>query len=120
MYASVFPLTRTRAFVRPFDYAIPADLKDAVRVGSIVAAPLASQVVLGLVVGMTATTSHEGTVAPLRAVIDLPPVPEELVDLAVRVRDHYLCPMSSALGLVSPPSAGLRLDRSLHLTPAGR
>jgi len=86
MYAAVFPLVRTRAFTEPFDYLVPPGLPD-VRIGSLVAAPLGGQVVLGVVVGMAATSAHAAKALPLNDVVDLPPLPAELVTLAGKVRD---------------------------------
>jgi primosomal protein N' (replication factor Y) len=120
MYAAVFPLTRSRAFSDPFDYAIPEGMRSGLRLGSLVAVPLGTQVVIGMVLGIAATTAHRGAVVPLRAVLELPPVPEDLVALALRVRDHYLCPLAAALALVTPPAGALRVQRVLEATAAGR
>ncbi len=120
MYAAVFPLMRTRALGRPFDYRIPDHLCDRIATGSLVAAPLGGQTVLGVVLAVAATTAHRGRVVPLSAAVDLPAVPAELIDLAERVRDHYLCSSGSALTLVTPPTGILRLERSAALTEAGR
>ena len=43
--------------------------------------------------------------------IDVPGVPEELLDLALQVRDHYLSTLGAALGLALPPAGSLRLRR---------
>jgi primosomal protein N' (replication factor Y) len=118
MYAAVFPLVRTRAFTEPFDYLVPPGLPD-VRIGSLVAVPLGGQVVLGVVVGMAATSSHSARALPLNDVVDLPPLPADLVTLAGRVRDYYLTSLGSALALVAPPGATLRLDRTAALTEEG-
>jgi len=120
MYAAVFPLMRTRALGRPFDYRIPDHLSGRIAIGSLVAAPLGVQTVLGVVLAVAATTAHRGRVVPLSAAVDLPAVPAGLVGLAERVRDHYLCSHGSALSLVTPPSGILRLERSAALTEAGR
>ncbi len=120
MYAAVFPLIRTRAFSEPFDYAVPDEMRSRLTVGSLVAAPLGPQVVIGLVLGISAATLHEGKIVPLRAVLDLSPVPEDLIELAWRVRDHYLCSTAAALSLVTPPAGVLKVERTLALTDAGR
>ena len=118
MYAAVFPLVRTRAFTEPFDYLVPPGLPD-VRIGSLVAAPLGGQVVLGVVVGMAATSAHAAKALPLNDVVDLPPLPADLVTLAGKVRDHYLTSLGSALALIAPPGAALRLERTAALTEEG-
>src|SRR5512134_3599935 len=88
--------------------------------GSLVAVPLGRQTVLGVVVGLSALTAHGGRILPLRDVVDLPPIPAELLELAGRVRDHYLTSLGVALALVSPPASALKLEKTLSLTDAGR
>lgn len=120
MYAAIFPLVRTRAFSRTFDYRVPDELAGRVVLGSLVAVPLSGQTVLGVVFGLSATTAHGGRVAPLGAVVDLPPVPQSLIGLAGKVRDHYVCSLGAALALVTPPAGVLRVERAVTLTAAGR
>ena len=84
--AAVFPLVRTRAFAQPFDYRVPDHLVAAVEVGSLVAAPLGPRTVLGLVVSVAATTHYKRRIRRLKAVVELPPVPRDLVQLGIRVQ----------------------------------
>ncbi len=119
MYAAVVPLIRTRAFAEPFDYLIPPRLAERVVVGSLVAAPLGSQVVLGVVVGTALTSPHADRALELRDLIDLPPVPGELVEVAGRLARHYITSLGGALTLIAPPAAALRLERTAVLTAAG-
>ena len=49
----------------------------------------------------------------------MPAVPEELLDLAAQVRDHYLTNLGAALALVLPPGGSLRLRRVAEPTAAG-
>jgi len=108
MFATVFPLLRTRSLERPFDYAVPEGM-DGVSVGSVVAVELGARPVLGVVLGLSATSGHGGAVRPLAAVAELPPVPEELIGLAARLQQQYLCSLGAALTLVTPPIAALRI-----------
>jgi primosomal protein N' (replication factor Y) len=119
MYAAVFPLVRTRAFTAPFDYLVPTEFERSLTIGSLVAVPLGHQDVLGVVVGISATSAHSGTLLPLRALVDLPPLPSDLVALAARLRDYYVSSLGSALALVAPAAASLRLEREVELTTAG-
>ncbi|HUK77487.1 MAG TPA: primosomal protein N' [Thermoleophilia bacterium] len=118
MFAAVYPLLTTRALEEPFDYLVPDELA-AVRRGSVVAVRLGAQTVLGVVLALRATSRHTGRVLPLLSVIDIPAVPEELLDLAVHVRDRYLTTLGAALALVLPPSGSLRLRRVATATAAG-
>ncbi len=118
--AAVFPLVRTRAFAAPFDYEAPAALAGRLRAGALVAVPLGSQTVIGVVLQVRGESRHEGTLRPLRDVLDVPPVPVELLDLAEQVRRHYLTSLSAALALVTPPTGALRVERRYALTDGGR
>ena len=120
MYAAVFPLVRTRALREAFDYAVPQRLRGRVRIGSIISAPLGPQIVLGVVVGVAVTSVHAAEAVELRDVVDLPPLPEELVALAARVRDYYLTSLGTALALITPPASAVGLERTAVLTAAGR
>ena len=86
---AVMPLVRTRAFDEPFEYALPAELEGLVGEGSLVAAPLGAQTVLGLVLERRATPRHTGALVPLHDVLDLPPVPADLLALARHIADYY-------------------------------
>ena len=119
MYAAVYPLLTTRALEEPFDYAVPERLLPAVRRGSVVAVRLGAQTVLGVVLALAETSGHAGRHLDLLDVVDIPPVPGELLDLAVLVRDHYLSTLGVALALVVPPAGALRLRRTLRPTPDG-
>jgi len=118
VFAAVYPLLTTRALEEPFDYLVPDDLA-AVRRGSVVAVRLGAQTVLGVVLALRATSEHTGRVLPLLSVVDIPAVPEELLDLAAQVRDHYLTTLGAALALVLPPGGSLRLRRLAEPTAAG-
>ncbi len=119
MYAAVFPLLTARALEEPFDYLVPDELAAVVRRGSVVAVRLGAQTVLGVVLALSATSAHTGRHLPVLSAIDLPVVPEELLDMAARVRDHYLTTLGSALALVLPPAGALSLRRQLVPTVVG-
>ena len=120
MYAAVFPLLTARALDEPFDYLVPDSLGPRLRRGSLVAVPLSAGMVLGVVLGLNDDPVHAGRHVGIADLVDLPPVPGDLLDLAERVKDYYLTSLGSALGLVLPPGGGLRLERWADITPAGR
>jgi primosomal protein N' (replication factor Y) len=119
VYAAVFPLLAARALTAPFDYVVPEGLVARVETGSLVAAPLGRQTVLGVVVGLAAVTAHGGRILPLSDVIDLPPLPPELLEVAGKVRDYYLTSLGVALALVTPPATALKLEKTFSLTESG-
>lgn len=106
----VLLLSDARALERPLDYRVPAGL--AVRRGSLVACPLGPRRLVGVVLG-TEPATYEGRVVALAGVVDCPPVPAELVDLALWTARYYAAPVSACLRLVLPPGAegALRRDR---------
>ena len=120
MYAAVVPLLSARALHEPFDYVVPDALRPATQRGSIVAVRLGAQTVLGVVLSVSPTSAHTGRHLELLDVVDLPAVPGELLDLADRLRRHYLTTQGVALGLVVPSAGALRLRRTLVATAAGR
>ena len=119
VFAAVYPLLTTRALEEPFDYLVPDDLA-AVRRGSVVAVRLGAQTVLGVVLELRDASSHTGCLLPILSLFYVPAVPEELLDLAAQVRDHYLTNLGAALALVLPPGGSLRLRRVAEPTAAGR
>ena len=118
--AAVFPLVRTRAFAEPFDYALPAESGDQVAPGALVAVPLGSQTVIGVVLEIREHSHHAGRLRAVADVLDVPGLGADLLALAERVRRYYLASLSGALALVAPPTGALRVVRHYALTEAGR
>lgn len=109
--AQVFPLVAARGLDRILDYAVPPDLDGAARPGSLVVCPLGPRRVLGVVVDRGAPT-HEGRLVPLAGVVDVPPVPAELLELAGWMSRYYMAPAAACLRLVLPPGGGGALRRA--------
>src|SRR5690606_10876056 len=102
--AQVYPLVEARGLDRVLDYAGPPHLDDVAVRGALVACPLGRRRVLGVVAGREAP-SHEGRLVALAGVVDAPPLPGELLDLALWVARYYLAPSAACLRLVLPPGA---------------
>jgi primosomal protein N' (replication factor Y) (superfamily II helicase) len=118
-YAAVFPLVRTRAFSEAFDYEVPPELAARTVPGALAAVPLGAQTVIGVVLELRENTSHSGRVLPLRDVLQVPPIPQDLLALARRIESHYLTSFANALALVCPPTGALKIVRQYELTGAG-
>jgi primosomal protein N' (replication factor Y) (superfamily II helicase) len=130
--AQVQPMTTARALRGPFDYRLPAELRDGVvGVGSMLVVPFARRQVLGVVVGLSeeSEVAEEKLLAPLRALDEGPPaLPVELVALAEWIAAEYCSTVARALTLVLPPGAARRLSgrkrravtRSPHLPVGAR
>ncbi len=82
--------------------------------GALVACPLGPRRVLGVVVGRGPAT-HRGRLVPVAGVVAAPPVPPELVELAMWVARYYLAPAAACLRLVLPPGA----EGTLRRRPGG-
>lgn len=108
--AQVYPLVEARALDRTLDYAVPPELDHAAVPGSLAACPLGRRTVLGVVVGR-GEPSHRGPLVALRGLVEAPPVPPGLLDLALWASRYYLAPAWSCLRLVLPPGAEGALRR---------
>ena len=74
---------------------------------------------LGVVLEVRDATAHAGRILPLRDVLDLPPIPAELLDLARRVRELLPHLVRGGPGAGGPPTGALKLEKPLELTDAG-
>jgi len=102
--AQVCVLVEARSLDRAFDYAVPPELDSAAQPGSLVACSLGSRRVLGVVVSREPPT-HTGRLASLLGIVDVPPIPPDLLDLVLWTAEYYRAPIASALRLALPPGA---------------
>lgn len=92
---------------RPLTYVIPEDLTEQVRVGSVVRVPLRRRRVRGWVVDRRAGDQAE--MEKVAGVSGQAPVFDEaLLSMARRLSRTYVHPLSSFLGLFTPPRMGRR------------
>ncbi|MCC6829765.1 MAG: primosomal protein N' [Thermoleophilia bacterium] len=103
-------LVDARALDRPLDYLVPAELQGVVGPGTLVACPLGPRRGVGVVVAAGPPT-HTGRLVPLSGVVDAPPVPAELMELAAWIAAYDAAPMAACLRLVLPPGAEGALRR---------
>ncbi len=117
--AQVQPITTARSLRGPFDYRLPAELREGVEVGSMLVVPFGRRQILGVVVGLadSSEVAHEKLLAPLRA-LELG-VPADLIALAEWIAAEYCSTTARALSLVLPPDAARRLSgRKRRVVPA--
>ncbi len=105
----VEPLTTARALRGPFDYRQP---DPPVGVGARLVVPFGRQRLTAVVTGL-ADDSEYDLAAPLQ-VLD-PPLPPELVDLALWLAREYVSTPARALSLLLPP-AGAKPKTALYAT----
>ncbi len=99
--ANVIVDVPTRALATHFDYLVPEDA-DGVEVGTCVLVDFAHRPAVGYVVGIADSSPYE-TLKPLVAVLDGPFFSAEAAETARWIADEYLCPLSEAVKLFTPP-----------------
>ncbi|MEO8756073.1 MAG: primosomal protein N', partial [Casimicrobiaceae bacterium] len=105
-----------------FDYWVPDGL--SVARGSIVRVALGARKMIGVVedVAQDSAIARE-KLHPIIAIVDVPPLPDDVVDLATFVAAYYQEPLGLALALAVPPVAAALGHRpapsALRLTEAG-
>lgn len=93
------------AAVATFDYWLPEGL-DVAR-GSLVRVTLGARSMVGVVAAIAADSPvAREKLQPVRAVVALPRLPDDVVDLAHFVASYYQEPLGQALALAVPPVAG--------------
>jgi len=92
---------------RPFDYAVPDDLAEAVVAGCRVRVRFSGQLVDGVVLDVGSTTTHTGKRAALAKVVSSEPVlTPEVAELTRAVADRHGGVMTDVLRLALPPRRG--------------
>ncbi len=107
-----------------FDYWVPSGFE--LHVGAIVRVPLARRRVVGVVIELLeATPLAPEKLVPIEELLALPPLPDDVRELAQFVATYYQAPPGLAFALATPP-AGTSSTRTrdaarpLALTDAGR
>lgn len=113
MYAQVIVDVSSKQTNRPFDYAIPLALREWVQIGSRVGVPFGPRNVQGFVVGMS---DHSDTppakMKSVQEVMDLvPPLTEELVELARWMSRSYICHEVTALQAMIPGALKAKYEK---------
>ncbi|MET1133014.1 MAG: primosomal protein N' [Aeromicrobium sp.] len=89
---------------RPFDYAIPDDLADAVVPGCRIKVRFAGRLVDGYVLELAQDSDHEGKLAPIAKVVSSEPVlTPAIARLARQIADRYAGTAADVLRLAIPP-----------------
>ncbi len=103
---------------RPFDYAVPDELADAVVAGCRVRVRFAGRLVDGVVLDVGTTTEHTGKLAPLAKLVSAEPVlTPEVAELARVVADRYAGSLTDVLRLALPPRRGAPEKRPVGEPP---
>ncbi len=100
-----------------FTYSIPADLRDAVRLGSRVEVPLGTKRTTGFVIGLIDSADDPEKLKPIRAVLDddEPALTPEIIELCRWAADYYIAPIGEMLRVALPANMSARGRREVHL-----
>lgn len=108
--AQVIVDVAARELDRAFDYAVPVGMD--VAVGHCVAVDFGNRPAVGYVVGLSQTSPFE-RLKPLSAVLGGPFFDAEASRVAEWISQEYVCPLSEAVRLFTPPGATPKAVRSL-------
>ena len=98
----------------PYDYAVPTEFRDTVRVGSQVQVRFGRRRVSGYVVGLSASSSFSGKLAPiLRVVTPLPVLSKALLETINYLSLRYCATRSQLLSFVVPTRRA-RVEKSFE------
>jgi primosomal protein N' (replication factor Y) len=104
-----------------FTYAIPAELRDGVRLGSRVEVPFGPKRSTGFVVALTDTAPAKAAkIKSVRAVLDdeEPALVPEIIDLCRWAAEYYIAPLGEMLRMALPANMAARGRREVRLSDA--
>jgi len=118
MYAKVIVDVPAKGTNRPFDYAVPARLREAAETGSRVEVPFGGRTVQGYIVALVDESAYaDGKLKPISRVLDLePPLTPELLAVGRWLSDKYMCHLASAYGVMLPGALKARTERSVAVS----
>lgn len=93
-----------------FDYTIPSKLVPQIRAGCLVTAPFGNQTVQGIVVELTESSSIENPKLLLDLLDPTPLLTPPLLNLAMRLADSTLNPLSAIIGMMIPVGLSQQAD----------
>ena len=100
-----------------FTYAIPPELRDAVRLGSRVEVPFGAKRNTGFVVGLSDAAREGSKIKPIHAVLDddEPALLPEIIELCRWAAEYYIAPLGEMLRVALPANMSARGRRELVL-----
>ena len=100
-----------------FTYAIPPELRDAVRLGSRVEVPFGAKRNTGFVVGLSDSAPEGSKIKPIHAVLDddEPALLPEIIELCRWAAEYYIAPLGEMLRVALPANMSARGRRELAL-----
>lgn len=109
-YAEVYVDIRSLGADRPFDYRIPPEMTDKLKIGSVVLVPVKSRREIGYIVSIKDSTDIDPKkTKPISSIVDIPPLFDNgRIELARWMSSYYIQPLTSVLRLFLPPGKKTR------------
>lgn len=123
MIVNVIVDVASQAVDRVFDYSVPKEMEDTMRIGCRVHVPFANRPVQGFVIGIKDTSEvPESKLKPVQEQIDLtPPLTAELLQLAQAVKQDTLALHVAVLKAMLPQAMRAKYKKSIRLAaPAAK
>lgn len=112
MIASVVVDIHLKQVNRCFDYLVPKHLEAVLKVGYRVKVLFGNRVVLGFVVGLSATSSYNKKLKEISDIVDVYPVlNQEFVDMAFYMADTYFTYYAVALQTMIPTALKIKYQK---------
>lgn len=92
MYASVIVDIPNKAVSRTFEYIVPEEMSDILKVGHRVLVPFGPRSIQGFIIELNDTVTYDTSkLKPIHKTLDIAPVlSEELIRLAIHIADYYV------------------------------
>ncbi|MFD1176173.1 primosomal protein N' [Paenibacillus puldeungensis] len=102
---------------RPFDYLIPESMASWLEIGSRVAVPFGRRTIQGFVISLHEQPEMDAArMKPIQEMLDLlPPLPQDLVELASWMSRKYACSMIATLQAMIPTALKGKTERYISV-----
>lgn len=102
MIANIIPHKRTSRETEIYSYLVPEDLRDNIKIGSIVAISFGRKKITGVIESITTENPDGIELKELSGLTGIQ-IPAHYIEIARWVADYYLCSLGEAIGLFMPP-----------------
>jgi primosomal protein N' (replication factor Y) len=103
MTLSIVAVAVPRNVDQTFDYIVPANLAEQIKVGQRVLVDFGKDKIEGFITALKAKSDYQGSLRPIRALLDPEPILNEHdLTLARWIADYYLTPIGMVLRIIAP------------------
>jgi len=101
MIAEIIPATKT-INLNTFSYLVPDDFKGQIKIGSLVKISFGKRFIYGIVFSLSNDTKNDLKLKEINNIVDNFRLPEEYIEAAKWVSNHYFCTLGEAISLFLP------------------